>query len=402
MYQISLNGLDGSGKTTQYNLLKKHFYYAYFSKDIGLYNVFPNLKGDDFFRWWFFESTLDEFCDSIYKGIKLRNDDSFYQNKKIVFNDKGTFTFDCRILANFLTRGYAYDDVMEHIIKYKNKYDIVEEDLSLFLELFDNSALGFRRKDRSTGIQNSYDDYYQKYQAKLFEITSEMLHHNEIKTVNANNTIDNVFADLLSSIIDNNKYFILVSGVSESGKSTAARYLNSKLPNSIHIKMKDVSNELFKNSNSRQEKYMWMREQEQNNLYSFWFDFLVLSSVYGKGNRFIIMDTLHGVVAAKEMKKILGERLSLLYIDASYRNRVSREYSKLQAEGLKCTIDEVMERTQKKDKAKEKFGLSLLKQLPYTYVLNNDNSVFDFEKSLDDFSDLILDVEEKKKCLIKK
>ena len=114
------------------------------------------------------------------------------------------------------------------------------------------------------------------------------------------------------------------------------------------------------------------------------------------------MDTLHGVVAAKEMKKILGERLSLLYIHASYRNRVSREYSKLQAEGLKCTIDEVMERTQKKDKAKEKFGLSLLKQLPYTYVLNNDNSVFDFEKSLDDFSDLILDVEEKKKCLIKK
>lgn len=82
MYQISLNGLDGSGKTTQYSLLKKNFYYAYFSNDISKYNVFPNLKGDNFFRWWFLESSLDEFCDSIYKGIKLRNDDSLNQQKK--------------------------------------------------------------------------------------------------------------------------------------------------------------------------------------------------------------------------------------------------------------------------------------------------------------------------------
>ena len=236
-----MNGLDGSGKTTQYSLLKKNFYYAYFSNDISKYNVFPSLKGDDFFRWWFLDSSLDEFCNSIYKGIRLRNDDSLNQQKNIVFNDKGVFTFDCRILANFLLRGYTMENINCSIKKYKSKYAIENEDLSVFLNIPDTSKLSARRKSRNVDSQNSYDDYYEQYQKRLLEVNNDSLRQSNIKLINANDEIENVFKNLLNLFIDNGQQFIFVSGVSESGKSTASEYLSMKLSNAAHVKMRDIS-----------------------------------------------------------------------------------------------------------------------------------------------------------------
>ena len=402
MYQISLNGLDGSGKTTQYSLLKKNFYYAYFSNDISKYNVFPDLKGDNFFRWWFLESSLDEFCDSIYKGIKLRNDDSLNQQKKIVFNDKGIFTFDCRILANFLLRGYSNENINQFIREYKSKYEIENEDLSVFLNVSDTSKLNSRRKNRNVDSRNSYDGYYEQYQNKLLEVTNGLLYQSDIKLINANDKIENVFKNLLNLFIGNEQQFIFVSGVSESGKSTASEYLSMKLPNAIHVKMRDISDELYRTSNSKEEKYIWMREQEKYSPYKFWFDFLMLTSAYTKNNQIIIMDTLHGISAAQYMKKILGDRLSILYIDALFNNRVNREYNKLKLKGENCSISDIAKRTEKKDIAKAKFGLLSIKKLPYTYILNNDDDFYSFEKKLDVFANYILGEQGKNKCVVKK
>ena len=402
MYQISLNGLDGSGKSTQYSLLKKNFYYAYFSDDISKYNVFPDLKGDDFFRWWFLESSLDEFCNSIYKGIRLRNDDSLKQQKNLVFNDKGIFTFDCRILANFLLRGYSIEEIKSFINKYKAKYKIENEDLSVFLNVSDISELNSRRNSRNVTMQNSYDDYYERYQQKLSEVTNDLVCGSDIKLINSNDEIEKVFENLLKLFIDNEQQFIFVSGVSESGKSTASKYLSMKLPNAVHVKMRDISDKLYHCSNCKEEKYLWMREQEKISPYKFWLDFLILTSTYTENNQFIIMDTLHGISAAQYMKKILGDRLSILYVDALFNNRVSREYSKLKSEGENCSVSDIMKRTEKKDVAKAKFGLLSIKKLPYTYILNNDDGLDDFEKELDLFANYILEGHVKNKCLVKK
>ena len=402
MYQISLNGLDGSGKSTQYSLLKKNFYYAYFSDDISKYNVFPDLKGDDFFRWWFLESSLDEFCNSIYKGIRLRNDDSLKQQKNLVFNDKGIFTFDCRILANFLLRGYSIEEIKSFINKYKAKYKIENEDLSVFFNVSDISELNSRRNSRNVTMQNSYDDYYERYQQKLSEVTNDLVCGSDIKLINANDEIEKVFENLLKLFIDNEQQFIFVSGVSESGKSTASKYLSMKLPNAVHVKMRDISDKLYNASNCKEEKYLWMREQEKSSPYKFWLDFLILTSTYTENNQFIIMDTLHGISAAQYMKKILGDRLSILYVDALFNNRVSREYIKLKSEGENCSVSDIMKRTEKKDVAKAKFGLLSIKKLPYTYILNNDDGLDDFEKELDLFANYILEGHGKNKCLVKK
>ena len=72
---ITFNGNDGCGKTTQFNVMKKEYGdFIYFANDISTFNIFPNKQGDDFFEWWFFDSDLKDFAEIIYKGIFLQKE----------------------------------------------------------------------------------------------------------------------------------------------------------------------------------------------------------------------------------------------------------------------------------------------------------------------------------------
>lgn len=414
MYKISLNGLDGSGKTTQYKLLKDRFPYGYFSNDIGYYNIFPNLRGDDFFKWWFLDSKLEEFCDTIYRGIKYRDDEAIKKEQQLIINDKGVFTFDCRILANFLMRGYNNLDIYNQINMSKKKYGINSENLSLFLNIDDTTKLNERLRQRNDSKINSYDDYYHNYQIVLNDVTKKMIKKSNIQIINAVDDINNVFNKIIDSIINKNQKFIFISGVSESGKSTASEYLTHLLPNSVHVKMRDILNEMYLSSGSNLEKHLWMKEQEKNDSYRFWYDFILLTSSSHYDNEFIVLDTLYGIDAIKSIYRILKNNVNLIYIEASYHNRVYREYMKLK-ENRSITIDEVADMVEKKDRNKQKFGLLNLKKLsiynnelviddnssytPFTYIVNNDGNVGDFKNQLSEISDDIKSKEVKVKCI---
>lgn len=140
-----------------------------------------------------------------------------------------------------------------------------------------------------------------------------------------------------------------------------------------------------------------MKEQEENNSYNFWFDFILLTSSHAFNNDFIILDTLHGINAIKNIYKILNDNVNLIYIEASLNNRVYREYIKLR-KNSNITIDEVANLVRIKDKSKEKMGSSHLKELsiyndellidqdclytPFTYVVNNDGNIENFKNQL--------------------
>ena len=64
---ISVNGVDGSGKTTQLEMLQKN------NQDIiecfgGLEQYLPykEIAGIESFEWWFYKSSPQEFCDIIF------------------------------------------------------------------------------------------------------------------------------------------------------------------------------------------------------------------------------------------------------------------------------------------------------------------------------------------------
>ena len=110
---ISFNGVDGSGKTTQLDLLAKD------NPDIlekigGLdkYYPFSELPKDNF-KWWFYESSAQQFVDVIYESLKNRNLDIMHSKKPIVIVDKGIKNFDARVIATLMYKGISKDEAIK-------------------------------------------------------------------------------------------------------------------------------------------------------------------------------------------------------------------------------------------------------------------------------------------------
>lgn len=122
-----------------------------FYGDISEYYQFPkfNTKKESF-DWWFFNSEIEEFCEYIYKGIYYRNLEilkNAEKNKaKTIIIDKGIDTFETRIIANFLCRGFKEKEVIDVMNKMKNKIGIEDiEDLKIFISR-NNSLLNLNGK----------------------------------------------------------------------------------------------------------------------------------------------------------------------------------------------------------------------------------------------------------------
>ena len=114
----------------------------------------------------------------------------------------------------------------------------------------------------------------------------------------------------------------------------------------------------------------------------------------------IIMDTLRKPESTIILHRLLGERMSILYIEASLKNRVVREYIKLGKEGKNTSIEGVKERTREKDIEKNRAGLKQIRALKkgingeleidengpsYAYIINNDGTIEELHEKLVSF-----------------
>ena len=181
-----------------------------------------------------------------------------------------------------------------------------------------------------------------------------------------------------------NNEFIFVTGPSESGKSGAAKYLEQKFSNVKHLKMRDIIGNFASLEDDSTEK--------------FWREYINTSVSMSNNSPIIIMDTLRKTESAIILKKLLGNKMQILYIDADFKNRVIREYFKLLQEGKTVSLQEIIEKTQKKDLEKEKYGLSNIKNLSenengmltinpqgknFVNILYNNGTKEEFYKQLD-------------------
>ena len=150
-----------------------------------------------------------------------------------------------------------------------------------------------------------------------------------------------------------NKEYIFVTGPSESGKSGTTEYMENYFDDVKHLKMRDI----IKMASSAFE----------DNTEQFWNDYI---------------------------------NMHILYIDANLKNRVIREYAKLMKEGKNISLEEVLERTYKKDKEKEKFGLQKIKTLVkdnvgivkmqgegnlYPTIIDNNGSLDELHRKLEEY-----------------
>lgn len=183
-----------------------------------------------------------------------------------------------------------------------------------------------------------------------------------------------------------NKKFVFITGPSESGKSGAAEYMERNFRNVKHLKMRDI----IKIADSKVDD-----STEQ-----FWNEYINTALSMSEEKSIIIMDTLRKPESALILGKLLGNKMTILYIEASLKNRIIREYNKLNREGKNLIIEDVAKRTKEKDMEKEKFGLKKLKNLRilkdgilstredgeiFPYIINNDGDIEQLHEKLNQF-----------------
>lgn len=195
---ISINGLDGSGKTTQTYTLQNDSQKLdiYVPKELCRYYKHP-LD----FKWWFKSSTIDEFCDNFYYALYLRKQETLKSTCKFAVFDKGIKTIDARIIANFLCRGIDIQDINKTIKKFKEKYNLDDndEDIKIFLQVKDNTKRIIRDDDPNSKDAKK-SSYYSKYQNVLKIILENQLKSKCFIIINAEKSIEDVHKDILENI----------------------------------------------------------------------------------------------------------------------------------------------------------------------------------------------------------
>ena len=182
------------------------------------------------------------------------------------------------------------------------------------------------------------------------------------------------------------KKFVFITGPSESGKSGAAEYMEKSFDDIRHLKMRDV----IRIANSKAD----------DNSEQFWREYIDTAEQMSEGKSIIIMDTLRKPESALILSGLLNERMRILYIEASLKNRVIREYIKLKKEGKEFSVEDVMQRTKDKDIEKEKCGLKGIRNLIkgqdgklqlegtgelFSYIINNDGTIDELYEKLNQF-----------------
>jgi hypothetical protein len=156
--------------------------------------------------------------------------------------------------------------------------------------------------------------------------------------------------------------YVFVSGPSESGKSGGVNYIASKFSNVKHLKIRNIFREVYEQSSSKLSYDEWYNVNREINLKQFWLEFISkVNEKYESGFDIVILDTMYGIDDIQCLYDILGEKLSILYVDADESLRVIREFNRLRTDStnsfrkadMSITIEEVKENTMKKDEKKK-------------------------------------------------
>lgn len=204
---------------------------------------------------------------------------------------------------------------------------------------------------------------------------------------------------------------MFVTGPSESGKSGAVNYLKNNNSDIKHLKIRNVFQEIYKDSSSSLEYKEWYENESLNNFERFWINYIAKVNELSVGYPIVVMDTMYGLKEIKFLYKLLKDDLVVLYIDADKDKRVQREYIRLRTDSiysdrkadLTITIKDILKKTNEKDTKKARLETFEYKNLRYTksgidfceygelfsYVVDNNYSLEQLYRNLDTFAESI-------------
>ena len=312
---ISLNGLDGSGKSTQIKLLKNK------NPDLidifgGLENYFPFNQKERDFDWWFLNNKDEEFLNVIYESISKRNEKIKLSKKPIIIIDKGIIHFDIRVICTLLIK-HLNEEKSKALISLK-KEEFKIEDLEDFKIFFINSSPN--PKSNNLNINNIYAKYqiYQKEKMGkyLTQIDKNVIKFNSKGNIEeVSNNLNNLIYNLLKTRISLpiSKTIIGIGGLSESGKSSLGLYL-SRTYNIWNLKLNYFNNELCniyqikpESLHSNDKKYISILEAE------------IISNFLNTNyyQKCISIESLHNFLNSLYFKDIFKDIYQIIFIETS-------------------------------------------------------------------------------------
>lgn len=382
---MSLNGVDGSGKTTQVELLQQQ------NPNLiecigGLENFFPYATGvmKDF-DWWFLKSTPEEFCDTMYESIYNRNVAVENSKKPIVVIDKGIRNFDARIFSTLLTKGLGEERSKTLIAQSKAKFAIKDyDDISFLLSPTEkpDERIEVSLKRVSTGLPQSKLKLYKYYQFHQNQIIDSQLSSNQYVVINADDSIENINLNIRKTIylylkerLFKPKVIIIgLGGLSECGKSGVGKYLSENY-NCWNLKLKYLVQIICQKYDIQSENEYFTNDILFTSLLEAEEISYFLQNHYYK--QFISVESLHSKDLSLHLKDIFGSIFQIWYIDTSLNNRVYRN-----AKELGISIADSRLRIQKKDITKCTRGADKIKTFA-DVVIDNNNSILSLFSHID-------------------
>lgn len=325
---IALDGADNAGKTTQLRLLRSAI-----GDEVcvggGVHHYlpqWPKLSGDELAHWWFTESRSEELVGLLLKGYGRRLDALTGRHPWVIL-DRGLATVEASCVASVMLKdGRSARDAEALVAGVRAEVlgDWAPEAYSVLLSLgpvADGAAL-------SVGRERAADERYTRYQHLLHAaLETRRSRHDAViaadraSIVDVQNQLRAHLAEVglpTEPLLADVRRVIGLGGLSESGKSSAGEYLRHRF-GTTRLKLGYLV-DLAAARHGLALPY----EEEPRRLAELVVDEL---DRYARAHYYLrdyTIESLHRPGLTRELKRLLGERLSVVYLDAPAPVRARR------------------------------------------------------------------------------
>lgn len=183
------------------------------------------------------------------------------------------------------------------------------------------------------------------------------------------NLLNSIFKERedMDNILFNGKKVFALTGMSECGKSTVGKYLDSRgIP---RLKIVRFFERVRDKQSPGEELYQFIKKEEQNNPYALWDAFieeLIAEMNIRKVSR-VSIESLYGGGLGPYLKKRMGDHFCIVYLDVPLEIRLKRQ---MQRENL-LTSEEAEKILLPRDKIKAESGIPALKEIAEEIIDNS-------------------------------
>ncbi len=175
------------------------------------------------------------------------------------------------------------------------------------------------------------------------------------------------------------KMILAITGMSECGKSTVGKYLDSRgIP---RLKIVRFFERVRDKWSSQSELYQFTGEEERRNPYALWNAFLdeLLAEMEIRKAFRVSIESLYGGPLGPYLKRRMSDRFRIIYIDIPLEIRLQRQ---MQREGL-ATIEEAKEILLPRDQVKADSGIPTLKNIA-DEIIDNSGTMESLYRAIDE------------------